>query len=407
MNRIAVIGAGPVGSTTALALVRAGFDVTLIEQEPTAPADPRAATIQPPTIEMLDAIGTGVSIIDQGLKAPVFQFRDRASNEILAEFDYGLLADETPFAFALQCEQFKVARTNIAAIEAAAPGSVRMATRVTGFAQDADGVSVEIAHDAGAETLRVDYLIGCDGGRSPTRKALDIAFDGFTYEERFLVLSTPKDFAAAGYRARNYVLDPAQWCALFKVPDAGPPGLWRTVFPANAGTENGAAPDPLSDDYTLAQIRGLDPGLGLGDIVHRNLYAVNQRVAASFRKGRVFLAGDAAHVNNPLGGLGMNSGIHDGINLVAKLAAARDRPDRAEALFSAYDAERRRIAVQYVQAQTIQNKKRLEARTPEAREAASADLRASSTDPARHRAWLMQSSLIKGLRELASTAEVA
>jgi 3-(3-hydroxy-phenyl)propionate hydroxylase len=106
-------------------------------------------------------------------------------------------------------------------------------------------------------------------------------------------------------------------------------------------------------------------------------------------------------VNNPLGGLGMNSGIHDAMNLADKLDQARHDRTRAEALFNAYDAERATLARDYVQAQTIQNKKRLEARTPEAREAALAELRMSANDPARHKTWVMRASLIEGLRNIA------
>jgi 3-(3-hydroxy-phenyl)propionate hydroxylase len=104
-------------------------------------------------------------------------------------------------------------------------------------------------------------------------------------------------------------------------------------------------------------------------------------------------------VNNPLGGLGMNSGIHDAMNLADKLERGRARPAEAEALFSAYDVERRRLARDFVQAQTIQNKKRLEARTPDARAAALADLSASAADPARHKAWVLRASLIESLRD--------
>ncbi|MCR9152282.1 MAG: FAD-dependent monooxygenase [Rhodobacteraceae bacterium] len=397
--KCAVIGAGPVGTAMGLALARAGIEVTVFEKEPSLPDDPRAATLQPPTLAMLDTLGSGAEVLEKGLRAPVFQFRDRASDEIVAEYDYGLLEDETPHPYAVQCEQYKVATANARALEAVAPGALRLGTPVEGFSQDESGVTLQVAGEAPS---RVDYLIGCDGGRSLTRKTLGIAFEGFTYEERFLVLTTPHDFAARRFAVRNYVLDPVQWCALFKVPHEGPPGLWRTVFPAPGANEG---PDPLSDDYVAAQIAGVEPALTLGDLQHRNLYVVNQRVAASFRKGRVFLAGDSAHVNNPLGGLGMNSGIHDAVNLAEKLVRLRDAPAEAERLSDAYDRERRQIARDYVQAQTIQNKKRLEAKTPEARAAALQELRDSAADPARHKAWVMRASLIAGLRELEAEAE--
>ena len=396
MTTVAVIGAGPVGTSMALALLREGFDVTLFEQEQQLPADPRAATLQPPTLEMLVKLGSGREIIAKGFKAPIFQFRDRGSDEIIAEYDYGYLEGETPHPYAVQCEQFKVADTNASTIEALSPGTLHLSTEVTGFVQDANGVTLQLSGPCGQDNCRVDYLIGCDGGRSHTRKELGIAFEGFTYEERFLVLTTTHDFFQRNFRIRNYVLDPNQWCALFKVPHKGPPGLWRTVFPAGAD----GSIDSLSDNYVRTQIQGLEPGLALNDIVHRNIYTVNQRVAASFHKGRAFLAGDAAHVNNPLGGLGMNSGIHDAINLTEKLVAARERPTEANNLFEAYSAERHGIATTYVQAQTIQNKKRLETRTPEARQAAMDELKATCADPKLHKGWLMNASLIKGLREL-------
>ena len=401
MTSVAVVGAGPVGTSMALALLREGFEVLLFEKETQLPADPRAATLQPPTLEMLVALGSGDEIIAKGFKAPEFQFHDRGSDDIVAEYDYGYLADETAYPYAVQCEQFKVADTNAAFIETLQAGTLHLATQVIGFVQNESGVTLDVQDVEGKRQHRVDYLVGCDGGRSSIRKGLGIEFEGFTYEERFLVLTTPHDFFQRSFRIRNYVLNPIQWCALFKVPHQGPPGLWRTVFPANTDD----AVDPVSDEYVRAQIQGLEPELGLDDIVHRNIYKVNQRVAARFHSGRVFVAGDAAHVNNPLGGLGMNSGIHDAVNLTKKLVLAREHPDAAESLFAAYTTERRGIATAYVQAQTIQNKKRLEARTPEQRTAAMAELRATAADPVRHKGWLMNASLIKGLRELES-AEV-
>lgn len=395
-DRVIVAGAGPVGAAAAVALGLRGVSVLLVEQETDLPADPRAATLQPPTLEMLDDLGVGGAIHARGLAAPRFQFRDRASDDVIAVFDYGRLAGETPHPFAVQCEQFKVASALVERARALPNVEVRLGTRLEGFDQDEEGVIARIAGPGGAETVGAAFLIGCDGGRSGVRKTLGVAFEGFTYPERFLVLTTRFDFATLGYEVRNYCLDPERWCALFKVPHEGPPGLWRCVFPTP-----GDAPDEavLSDEAVDATIRTLKAPLTAADVVHRNLYKVNQRVAASFAEGRVLLAGDAAHVNNPLGGLGMNSGIHDALNAADKIAAALAEPARRTALLGAYDAERRALAEEYVQAQTIQNKKRLEAKDDEARARNMEELRASAADPDRHRAWVMRASLIEGLRK--------
>ncbi|MEM1152872.1 MAG: FAD-dependent monooxygenase [Pseudomonadota bacterium] len=396
----AIIGAGPVGTSLALALLREGFAVTLLERESELPADPRAGTIQPPTLEMLDQLGAGPQVLAMGLKAPLIQFRDRDSAAIVAEFDYSRLEAETSHPYALMCEQYKVANANLTLINELSPTTLRLGTEMTDFSQDDAGVELQIRHGADEERLHADFLIGCDGGRSVTRARLDIAFEGFTYEERFLVLTTPADFTAKGYRLRNYVLDPVHWSAIFKAPGAGPPGHWRVVLPDDARTVAG-----LDDHYLAELFDGLGLTLRLRDLEHHRVYTVNQRVAVRFHEGRVFLAGDAAHVNNPLGGLGMNSGIHDAMNLAAKLTAARNSPDQAEQLFAAYDRERRQIATHYVQAQTIRNLKRLAAKTPAQREAAMAELAAISADPIRHKAWIMTASLIESLRGVHALAQ--
>lgn len=401
MSHCIVVGAGPVGATTALALARQGLDVTLVEKEATPPDEPRAATVQPPTLDMFQELGVAESIVDQGLQARHFQFRERSTGEIISTFDYGRLSEETAFPFALQCEQVKIARAVLAELERCPNVRILMNTQLVDLAQDADGVDATLSD---GETLRGDFLVGCDGGRSFVRKSLGIAFEGFTYPERFLVLTTATDLSSHGYTVRNYVLDPEQWCALFKVPHAGPPGLWRCVFPVRADVTDTEA---LRDPYIASQIEGLGVGLGLGDVGHRNLYTVNQRVAETFRKGRALLAGDAAHVNNPLGGLGMNSGIHDGVNLADKIRRATDRPQDRDTLLDQYDAERRTLAIEFVQAQTIQNKKRLESRTAEERAAARDALARSAEHAEKHKAWVMQASLISSLRTLNSQGQAA
>jgi 3-(3-hydroxy-phenyl)propionate hydroxylase len=260
-------------------------------------------------------------------------------------------------------------------------------------------VVIEVRGPDGVESHRGGYLIGADGGRSVVRKQCGIAFEGFTWPERFIVLTTPYDFEAErGYCYRSYFADPGAWCNCFKVSADGPPGLWRTVFPAS-GEQSEA--DILSDEGVQARIQSFFPAPRPYEIVHRNLYVTHQRVAGTFRKGRVLLAGDAAHVNNPIGGMGLNGGIQDAANLAEKLAQViLDRaPDE---LLDLYSRQRRAVAIEFVQEQSIANKKRLEARDPEARRRNLAELRDTAADPARARQYLLRTSMLASQRRAAA-----
>ena len=124
---------------------------------------------------------------------------------------------------------------------------------------------------------------------------------------------------------------------------------------------------------------------------------MHQRVAETFRKGRVLLAGDASHVNNSIGGMGLNGGIQDAINLADKLAAVW-RGDAGEAALDLYDLQRRTYATEFVQQQTIENKKRLEARDPERRRRSLAELRATAADPTRAHTFMLRTSMIEAMR---------
>jgi 3-(3-hydroxy-phenyl)propionate hydroxylase len=239
------------------------------------------------------------------------------------------------------------------------------------------------------------YVIGADGGRSTVRKQSGIAFDGFTWPERFIVFTTPFDFEAhRGYCYRSYFADPGAWCNCFKVSADGPPGLWRTVYPTDSTTPEG---ELTSDAAVQALMQKFFPASHDYEVIHRNLYVTHQRVAATFRKGRVLLAGDSAHINNPIGGMGLNGGLQDGANLSDKLARILldGAPDR---LLDVYDRQRRAVAVEFVQEQSIANKNRLEASDPDVRKRNLDDLRAIAADPARARQFLLRTSMIASQR---------
>ena len=393
---VLIAGGGPVGAIAALALARQGIAVRVFEADVAIDESPRAATTHPATLEMLADLGLIDDLIARGLVARTFQFWDRPSGRLIAEFDHAVLARDTPYPFVVQCEQHKLVDLAIQRLSGLPNARYDFATQVTEVEAGADAVEITVRHgDDRIERMTGSYLIGADGGRSTVRKALGIAFDGYTFPERFLVLTTPFDFAQErGCGFRSYFSDPDEWANLFKVAGNDGRGLWRVVFP----TLPGETDEKVFNETSVQQrLQKFFPKSGSYPIVHRNLYNVHQRVAARFSQGRAFLAGDAAHVNNPIGGLGLNCGIHDAVELASLLVKVLRGEESADQL-DRYDARRRPINVKYVQEQTIANKKRLEAKDPEARAENFAFLRRTAADPTAHRAFLLRTSLLESVR---------
>ncbi|MEA2938924.1 MAG: hypothetical protein QOC56_2428 [Alphaproteobacteria bacterium] len=398
-QQILIAGGGPVGLLCAWLLGRRGLPVTVFDSNDGPQADPRAATTHPATLELLSEDGLADDMARVGLVAPIFQFWDRPSGQLVAEFDHAVLKDDTRYPYVVQCEQFKTARLLLARLRAFGNVEVRFRHEVVDVAQTERAISVDVRGPTGIATYTGGYLIGADGARSAVRKQCGIAFDGFTWPERFIVLTTPYDFEAnRGYCPRSYFADPGSWCNCFKVSADGPPGLWRTVYPTDPSQPEA---DLTSDAAAQGLMQKFFPSPQPYEIVHRNLYVTHQRVAATFRKGRALLAGDAAHVNNPIGGMGLNGGIQDAVNLCDKLAHVLlyGAPER---LLDLYDLQRRTVAVEFVQEQSIANKKRLEASDPEVRKKNLDELRAIAADTERSRAFLLRTSMIASQRRAAS-----
>ncbi|MCS5719259.1 FAD-dependent monooxygenase [Herbiconiux sp. CPCC 205763] len=393
-EHLAVVGAGPVGAVLALAAAQRGFRVTLIEADQAVDENPRAATIHPSTLEMLDVVGLADEVVRLGLVARYFDHWDRPTRALTARLDHQLLADVTRFPFVVQLEQHKLVERALERLAEFGDADVRRGTRALDLRQDAAGVTL-LVEEAGVETeLQADVVIGTDGARSTVRKALGIEFEGYTWPERFLVLTTAFDFEAEfGCSYRNYFSDPEEWVNLFKVPGEEPGGRWRAVFPAPTGQEDDEA---LSDDAVRERLARLSlHGNPADQLLHRKSYRVHQRVAASFRDRRVFLAGDAAHANNPIGGLGLNCGIHDATEFVRALADVS--AGASPGLLDAYAERRKTLNVEFVQQQTIANKKRLEESDPVKRASAQEAMAALAADPERARAFLLRTSLLESV----------
>jgi 3-(3-hydroxy-phenyl)propionate hydroxylase len=385
-NRVLIAGAGPVGLVAAAQLARAGVPVTVFEAGADLSEESRASTFHPPTLDMLDAIGAAKPLIAQGLKAPTFQYRSK-KHGLLAQFDFAAIADATTHPYRLQCEQSKLTRILHDQLRGHPNFELRFNSPVADVSQDEAGVVVTTGgKDQPADRHSGRYLIGADGASSTVRRALGIEFEGFTWPDRLLVVSTPFDFyrVIPGLSSVSYVADPERWYFLLQIP-----GLWRAMFLVN---ENASDERVQTHEFAQSLMAGVVPGVSNYEIDHITLYKVHQRVAKTFRAGRAFLIGDAAHINNPLGGMGMNGGIHDAVNLATRLAAVW-RGEAPDAELDRFDKQRRLVTNEYIQKYTIQNKKNLESSGDEFGQS----LRAIAADPARTRQYLLRTSMIASL----------
>ena len=392
-----MVGAGPVGLCLALALAQQDIRVCLIEalgDDNFLDQVPRAGSNHPATLEMFDRIGLYAKIEPRGIIAPIFHYWDRAEQALIAAFDHAHLKNDTRFPFVLQCERIKIIEEALKMAKAHPNIDVRLQTTFTGFTQNADTITAQVTNPAGeSETIAGRYIVSGEGARSIIRKDLDIEFEGFTYADRTLNIEVAYDFRRHGYAERNYISDPVEWSNLFHWK--GPPDRWRVHFPTKPEEDEEALQHPQA---LQARLQGFLPKAGDYEICGSNLYTVHQRVAKRFRAGRAILAGDSAHVNSPIGAMGMNSGIHDAFNLADKLVRIwRREADESE--LNRYERQRRHVAVTHTQAQTIRNKRLLAEQDPAVRKRNNEELRRTAEDPKLARAFLLRSSLIESLRE--------
>jgi len=396
-NRVIVIGAGPVGLCLSLALAQAGAEVCLIEM---LGADnfleqvSRAGTNHPATLELFERIGLYEKLEPRGIIAPLFHYWDRREHQLIAVFDHAHLKEDTRFPYVLQCERIKVVEEALKLAKAHSNIDVHLSTTFTGFTQTGECVTASVTNPVGErESVSGAYLVSAEGARSIVRRELGIEFEGFTYPDRTLNIEVAYDFRKHGYTERNYISDPDEWSNLFHW--RGPPDRWRIHFPVEPEAKETAL---TRAEALQARLQRFLPTGKPFDIVASNLYVVHQRVAQKFRTSRAILAGDSAHVNSPIGAMGMNSGIHDAFNLAEKLTRILRR-EAGEDVLDRYERQRRHVALQHTQAQTIRNKRLLAEKDPAIRERNHAELRRTAEDPKLARAFLLRSSLIESLRE--------
>lgn len=375
---VAVVGAGPVGMSLGLALARQGRSVIVFEELPDLNEEERASTFHPPTLEMLAEWGVLEEAVTSGRRIDRLQFWERSSRELIAEFSYGLIADDTSCAFRLQCPQSIVTRLMRPKLLEHG-GRLALGQRVSSVVDHGDSVSIE----TGDRTFTARYVVGTDGAGSTVRKSLGIRLSGKTYADRFLLVGADIGLADLfpGMGPVSYVFDPNEWVVLMHLPDRV-----RLVFRVSDHEQDVMAPESVR-----ARLGGFfehDRAIGVKSV---SVYSVHQRVAERFRDGNVLLAGDAAHVNNPIGGFGMNAGIHDSHALAAALGTALDSGE--DVSLRQYAEHRRDVAERRVNSDADANYRRLAARDDHTRATRNRELYEAAADAGKAREWLLRNSM--------------
>ncbi|WP_405165301.1 FAD-dependent monooxygenase [Nocardia sp. NBC_01499] len=334
-DQVLIAGAGPTGLTLALELARRNVPVRVVDKATEFFAGSRGDGIQPRTLEVFDDLGVIDAVLAAGIPAPIT--RAYLGGEFVGERRIWEPIDPTPALPYPNPWMLGQSRTEAILRDRLAEFGVQveLGTALTTFTQDATGVTATLTHDDIEETVRAAYLVGADGGRSTVRKALGIAFEGSTDESLRMLLGD--------VRADALDHEFGYW---FAGADRPMEGIAMSPLPGGRQFQFAA---PLTGDAepTLEVLQEyVDRYSGRTDITLTDLTWVtvwrpNVRLAERFRDGRVFLAGDAAHVHPPTGGQGMNTGIQDGYNLGWKLAAAVGGD---ESLLDSYESERRTVA---------------------------------------------------------------
>lgn len=389
---VLIAGAGPVGLVAAAALADEGIPVMIFEAEKELPDGLRASTFHPPTLDMLDRFGVTSTLIEQGLICPQWQFRDRRDGPI-ATFDLSLLAGETAHPYRLQCEQWRLTRLLRDRLALNPDVTFVYDARAVDTRQDENSVTLIIETPDGVrQEIAGSWLIGADGARSAVRKSLDVSFEGQTIPELYLTCSTTFQYQEEMSDLSNiaYISDPDEWFVLLRTTK-----LWRLLLPTDPTEPEEVM---LSDARIQQRMQAVLPKAGDYEICHRTAYRVHERVADRYVVGRILLAGDAAHVNNPLGGMGMNGGIHDALNLADKISKVWN--GASTEILGRYERQRRKVALDVVQQQALRNRATLNQRDPEVRKASLEELRSIVADDKKHKSYLMKSSMIASLRSL-------
>ena len=388
MDSVVIAGAGPTGLVAALMLVRAGVPVTVLERAHGLAEDMRASTFHPATLDLLHDSGISAVLRGQGTEVPQWQYLRLDTGQRVV-FDLGLIADRTAYPFRLQCEQFRLTSAIVCELRDNRLFRLRRGCRVLAVEQDQDFVRLQLETAGAHAEERCRWLIAADGASSTVRKSLGLPFEGSVFPRTSItvVLDYPFEQQLEGLLGVNYMWTSDGHCSLMRVRDR-----WRFSYSPEPGQ---ALEEALAPETVQARLQAVFPAGKPYRVEQVNHYTLQQRCLESFRQGRVLFAGDAAHLNSPAGGMGMNSGIHDAACLAGHLLPVLE--GRPPELLDRYDRKRRTIATEEVQRLSSRNYAWHRETDPQRREEIWRELNAIAADPQRARDFLLDSSMLNSL----------
>ena len=356
---IVVAGGGPTGLAVALGLAQRGADVTVLDRASAPSNAPRALAYLHPVLPGFAELGVLDDIVAESAIGDGMNFIDHDSGESF-HMTLDVIADDVPFAFVPQVGQDRVGAILLRHLAKFDNVEVLYDHEITGITSEDDSVTLTVTTAQGEKQFVADWLVGADGASSAVRRLLDLAFEGMTWPDKFVSTNVRADLGSAGMKIANWRIDPVYGAVIARYSDDN---LWRFTYKEDAELPDEGLEERIHEHFATAM-----PGNLPYELVQFAPYRIHQRATTSFRFGRVLLAGDAAHVTNPIGGLGLTGGFLDAFVLSEALAEVV-QGEAAEDVLDRYAEERRRVFLEYVSPTASRNKGMLfDEHAPEAKQ---------------------------------------